>query len=167
MTCYFSSSTSSLRHRHASHRCASRRHPSRRRASSSWEAYADLVPPARPTSRPAGPAPRPACPARPAPRPHCRQYAANSPQGSLPELRKVSGLTSWFCGSSCSTCCGIGRCGSSCSTKRYYKSWYSRLYGRARWNQTRTFHISPARSGEQGPCLEEGPVLGPISGGWF
>jgi hypothetical protein len=23
------------------------------------------------------------------------------------------------------------------------------------WNQTGTFHISPARSGEQGPCLEE------------
>jgi hypothetical protein len=30
-----------------------------------------------------------------------------------------------------------------------------------------TFHISPARSGEQGPCLEEGSVLGPISGGRF
>jgi hypothetical protein len=52
-----------------------------------WEAYADLVPPARP-ARPT----RPARPARPARRPHCRQHAANPLQGSFPELRKASGL---------------------------------------------------------------------------
>jgi hypothetical protein len=77
-----------------------------------WEAYADLVSPARPTR-----------PARPARRPHCRQHAANPLQGSFPGIEEGK------------------RAGSSCSTKRY-----SRMYS---------------------PCLEEGPVLGPISGGLF
>jgi hypothetical protein len=46
------------------------------------------------------------------------------------------------CSSNCSTtqCRKISRCGSSCGG-----------------------NISPARSGEQSPCLGEGPVLGPIS----
>jgi hypothetical protein len=50
---------------------------------------------------------------------------------------------------------------------RTLKGLYRALCGVARAAVEPNWDLPPARSGEQGPCVEEGPVLGPISGGWF
>jgi hypothetical protein len=85
-----------------------------------------------------------------------RSRAAFQVPFPFPEIKSVTGgyqssfSTTNRCSSNCSTIkrCGISRCGSSCGGTKLGPS-----------------YCKKRQTGAQ--CLKEGPVLGPISRGWF